>query len=85
MKVTVEVSDMKISTKKGDSIVTYALGSCLGITVYDLCSRGGHASLTAALSRVSPEKAKKNPCMFVDTEYIPFEQAYRLGLKRKGP
>ena len=85
MKVTVEVSDMKISTKNGDFIVTYALGSCLGFTVYDpVANVAGMLHSQLPLSRVSPEKAKKNPCMFVDTgiPYL-FEQAYKLGLKKE--
>jgi len=32
---TVGVADMKVSTKRDDLIITHALGSCLGVTVYD--------------------------------------------------
>ncbi len=38
--VTIGISDMKI-VKGGDSLVTYALGSCVGICLYDPTSKVG--------------------------------------------
>ena len=35
MDLVVGVGDMKISADKETAILTYALGSCLGITVHD--------------------------------------------------
>lgn len=35
MIYTVGVADLKISDESADMLITYALGSCLGITVYD--------------------------------------------------
>jgi chemotaxis protein CheD len=35
MRHIVGVADMKISSSPEDEIITFALGSCLGITVYD--------------------------------------------------
>ena len=48
--------------------MTYALGSCLGLMVYDpeACVGGMlHAMLPS--SKINPNKAKENPFMFVDT------------------
>jgi chemotaxis protein CheD len=45
---TVGVADLKISADPGDVIVTHALGSCLGITIFDPVARIGgmlHAML----------------------------------------
>ena len=47
-KQTVGVGDMKVSSDPGDTIVTFALGSCLGVTIYDPVTRVGgmlHAML----------------------------------------
>ncbi len=67
MKHVVVVGDMKYGTD-GDVLVTHALGSCLGLVVYDpqiLVAGLLHAMLP--LSKINPEKAKVNPHMFVDT------------------
>ena len=67
MNHTVMVGDMKIGAG-GDMIVTHALGSCLGLVVYDPVAKAGgllHAMLP--LSNINPEKARANPAMFVDT------------------
>ena len=33
--VTVDISDMKMSQKPDEVLVTYSLGSCVGLTLYD--------------------------------------------------
>ena len=58
---------MKISTNADDTLITYALGSCLGITVWDPVTKvGGMLHVMLPTSTVSPEKAQKNPCTFVE-------------------
>jgi chemotaxis protein CheD len=67
---------MKVASQSGDVIVTHGLGSCLGITLYDpLAGIGGllHVMMPAACA--NPEKAKANPCMFVDTALPAFFDA----------
>ncbi len=85
MKYVVNVADMKGSGTKGDSLVTYALGSCLGITLYDPFAGVGcmlHAMLPQ--SSIDPAKAADNPYMFVDTG-VPelFRECYRLGGRKE--
>ena len=64
------VSDMKVSGKKGDVIVTHALGSCLGIAVHDpVAFVGGLLHVMLPLSTIDPAKAERNPLMFVDTGF----------------
>jgi chemotaxis protein CheD len=80
MKYVVGVGDMKIG-KDSDVIVTHALGSCLGLLVYDPVARAGgllHAMLP--LSKINQKKAAVNPCMFVDTG-VPalFKALYDIG------
>ncbi|MBI9085923.1 MAG: chemotaxis protein CheD [Desulfobacterales bacterium] len=80
MKLVVDVSDMKVG-KNGDLLVTHALGSCLGLTVYDPVAKvGGMLHAMLPMSKINPEKAKDNPYMFVDTG-VPrmFKELYALG------
>ena len=67
MKYVVEVGNMKIG-REGDQLVTYALGSCLGLIIWEPVAHIGgllHAMLPS--SKLNPEKAQANPFMFVDT------------------
>jgi chemotaxis protein CheD len=71
---------MKVG-READTLVTHALGSCLGLMIYDPVARVGgllHAMLPQA--KINPEKAETNPLMFVDTG-VPalFEKVYALG------
>lgn len=64
------VSDMKVSDKRGDLIITHALGSCLGVAVHDpVACVGGLLHVMLPLSDIDPEKADRNPFMFVDTGF----------------
>ncbi|HDM10494.1 MAG: chemotaxis protein CheD [Deltaproteobacteria bacterium] len=85
MRYVVGVGDMKVGGK-GDILVTHALGSCLGLMVYDPVERvGGLLHAMLPLSKINPQKAKTNPFMFVDTG-VPklFEEIYsRNGQKRR--
>jgi chemotaxis protein CheD len=65
---TVGIAQMLISGDQGDQLITHALGSCLGIAMYDHSARVGgllHAMLPSGA--MDPAKATANPCMFVDT------------------
>jgi len=80
MKYVVAVGDMKIG-QEVDTIVTHALGSCLGFMVYDPIAKvGGLLHAMLPLSKINPDKAKTNPYMFVDTG-VPtlFKALYEIG------
>ena len=80
MKYVVAVGDMKIG-QDVDMIVTHALGSCLGLMVYDPIAKvGGLLHAMLPLSKINPDKAKANPYMFVDTG-VPtlFKALYEIG------
>jgi len=84
VKLVVGVADMKLSSQPDDSIVTHALGSCLGIAIYDPAAKvGGILHIMLPLSTIDPEKARNNPFMFVDTG-VPefFRQAYAAGAEK---
>jgi chemotaxis protein CheD len=80
----VGVSDAKVSREAGTSLVTYALASCIGISIYDpVTAVGGLLHYMLPDSRIDLVKAKEHPWMFADTA-IPmfFQQAYRLGAEK---
>ncbi len=81
MNITVDISDIKVSNNPDVTLVTYSLGSCIGLAVYDpLAKVGGMLHYMLPESSVSPEKSKSNPAMFADTG-IPllFKNCYKLG------
>jgi chemotaxis protein CheD len=85
MRYTVGVSDMKLSNAVGDTIVTHALGSCIGVAIHDpVANVGGILHYMLPLSQVDKAKAEANPVMFGDLG-IPllFEEAYKLGSKKE--
>ncbi len=82
---TVGIAEIALSTSSEDEIVTHALGSCLGIVVYDpIAVVGGMLHVMLPLSTIDPAKAKANPAMFVDTG-VPklFMESYKLGAKKE--
>jgi chemotaxis protein CheD len=84
VKHLVGVADMKISSSQGDEIITYALGSCLGITIYDpIAHVGAMVHVMLPSSTIDPVKANANPCMFVDTGVKKlFLDGYKSGAQR---
>ena len=82
---TVSVSDMTVSNAPTDVIVTYSLGSCAGLSLYDpVAEVGGLIHCMLPLSKIDREKAKINPSMFVDTG-VPalLQQLFDMGAQRK--
>ncbi len=66
MRHVIAVGDMKVG-RSGDLLVTHALGSCLGLMIYDPAAQvGGLLHAMLPLSKINPEKAQANPFMFVD-------------------
>jgi chemotaxis protein CheD len=83
MRLVVVVADMKVG-RVGDVLVTHALGSCLGLMVYDPEEKvGGLLHAMLPLSKINPQKASENPLMFVDTG-VPrlFEELYSMGARK---
>ncbi|HVP11501.1 MAG TPA: chemotaxis protein CheD [Phycisphaerae bacterium] len=85
MDQVVDIADFKVSANPADLLVTYSLGSCIGVTVWDTEARvGGMIHFMLPESNLSPAKAKTNPAMFADTG-VPmlFRAAYELGAVKK--
>lgn len=82
--LVVGVADMVASNDSGAELVTYSLGSCLGVTVFDPVRKlGGLLHLMLPSSTIDPVKAVNAPYMFVDTG-VPrlFQSVYSLGGER---
>ena len=82
--IVVDIADMKIAVGEDYELTTYALGSCIGVTLYDPVARvGGMLHYMLPEAAINPEKARQNPFMFADTG-IPllFREAYKHGAVR---
>lgn len=67
-RVVIGVGDLAVSNNQATVLSTYALGSCIGVVVYDpLMKCGGILHLMLPEASVSPQKAEKQPAMFADT------------------
>ena len=83
--IVVGVSDLAVSNDMGANLVTYSLGSCLGITVHDAEKHvGGLLHVMLPSSGIDKSRAQRTPTMFVDSG-IPmlFRAAYELGADKK--
>jgi chemotaxis protein CheD len=66
--IVVGISDIQVSSNPRDIIITYSLGSCIGVTMYDpVIKAGGMIHYMLPLSKIAPEKAELKPGMFADT------------------
>ena len=84
-QVVVGVGDMRASASADDEIVTFALGSCIGLAAHDpVAGVGGLLHAMLPLSTMDPAKAAANPHVYVDTG-VPalFRECYRLGARKE--
>jgi chemotaxis protein CheD len=84
MQIVVGVADMKVSNRPEEVLVTHALGSCLGVAIYDHAAKvGGILHFMLPESSLDPGKGQTHPFMFADTG-IPqlFKECYRLGAQK---
>jgi chemotaxis protein CheD len=81
----VGVADLKISNVAGDRLITYALGSCLGIVVHDPVARvAGMLHVMLPSGTIDAAKAADKPAMFVDTGVpLLFKECYKLGARKE--
>lgn len=77
----VGVADMTVHAANDGDVVTHALGSCIGVTIWDpVASVGGMLHFMLPLSSTNPERARDTPAMFADTGVpLLFRRAYELG------
>ena len=84
-EIVVGISDLKVSNNVDDVLVTFALGSCVGVVIYDPVAKvGGMLHYMLPDSTLDADKAREKPAMFADTG-IPllFKSCYKLGAEKK--
>jgi chemotaxis protein CheD len=82
--VVVGIGDCKIE-RENCQLVTYALGSCIAITIYDPVTRvGGLLHFMLPDAGPDPARARMNPFMYAASG-IPmlFHRAYELGAEKR--
>jgi chemotaxis protein CheD len=81
---TVGMADLKTSSQRGDTIITHALGSCLGIIIYDpVAAVGGMLHAMLPDSSIDQKKGIESPHMFIDTGVpLLFRSCYKLGAEK---
>lgn len=85
MERVVGVADCKVSNTPGERLITYALGSCLGIVVYDpVVSVAGMLHVMLPTGTIDEAKMRDKPAMFVDSG-VPmlFKECYKFGAKKE--
>jgi len=81
----VGISDLKVSNNPDDVLITYALGSCISVAIYDPKVKvGGLLHFMLPDSTLDANKAKEKAAMFADTG-IPllFKSCYAIGAEKK--
>jgi chemotaxis protein CheD len=68
MQHTVNISDAKVSSRPGDVLVTYSLGSCIGVALWDpMVPIAGLLHFQLPSATLDPERGKRQPLMFGDS------------------
>ena len=67
-RIVVDLAELAVSNNPSAILSTYALGSCVGVAIYDPVVRvGGLVHCMLPDSSIDPAKAQAHPGMFVDT------------------
>lgn len=85
LKIIVGVSDMRVSNDPHSDIITYSLGSCIGLVVFDPAVKtGGILHYMLPESTLDRTKAERNPFMFADSG-IPllFKETYKYNAVKR--
>ena len=84
-KRVVGIAEMCVSDQPDDLLITYALGSCIGLVVWDPQVRvGGMLHAMLPTHTLDPDRARGNPERFVDSG-VPalFRACYELGARKE--
>ena len=67
-QIIVGVADCRVGHTPGQVLATFALGSCIGLSIYDpKAAVGGLLHYMLPESSLDAQKAQQNPFMFADT------------------
>lgn len=81
----VGIAEWRVSADPSARLVTYSLGSCIGLAIHDPIAKvGGLLHFMLPDSTIDREKAQRHPGMFADTGVpLLFRSAYSLGLDKR--
>lgn len=81
---TVGMGKLRVSTNRDDVLVTYSLGSCIGLSLFDSVRNiGGLVHCMIPVSRSDPERAAEQPELFTDSGVTNLlEAVFELGASR---
>lgn len=76
---------MAVSNVPDEFLITYSLGSCIAVIIFDPAAGvGGMLHYMLPESSIDPEKARRNPCMFADTGITHlFKSSYQIGARKE--
>lgn len=82
---TLGISEAYASGNTNETIVTYSLGSCVGLVLYDPGLKvGGMVHCLLPLSTMDANRAKQQPAMFSDTGVsFLLQMVFNLGAERR--
>jgi chemotaxis protein CheD len=84
-QVVVGIGDCAVSSDPGVVLITYALGSCIAVAIYDpVACVGGLLHFMLPDSNIDLERARGNPFLYADTG-VPalFQRAYGAGAEKR--
>ena len=84
-RVVVDIAELVVSKDPATVLITYSLGSCIGVAVWDpQVHVAGLLHYMLPESKALPKNAKDNPAIFCDTG-VPrlFHAAYELGATKR--
>ena len=84
-RIVVNIADFAVSRDTDVTLVTYALGSCIALILYDAVAKAaGMIHYMLPLSSTNPQKAAATPAMFADTGVpLLFHSMYDLGCNKQ--
>ncbi len=84
-KLKVNISDAKVSNDPLDVLITYSLGSCIGVCLYDPVTHvGGMLHYLLPDSVKDARQAKENPFMYADTGMKTLtEELFSMGARKE--
>ena len=80
----VGIGELLVSSNQDDVLVTFSLGSCVGLTLFDPVVRvGGLIHCMLPLAAHDPERARRDPGIFVDSGLTRLlDELFVLGARR---
>jgi chemotaxis protein CheD len=84
-RIVIDISDAKVSRDPADVLVTYSLGSCIGVCLYDPSTHaGGMLHYQLPSSRMDTDRARQKPFMFADTGMkLLLDKLLSMGVNKK--